>query len=108
MVAFSSRHPDEIRPEIAAMSPLEVLLRAMAIEANQNNWSAAADHAAKAAPYLHPRLANETHRIEHGFGDAETDELLRELAELRTAQGVDDPARAAGQGDPRGSVDLVH
>lgn len=58
MAVFAGRQPEEIRPEIAAMSPLEVLLRAMGLEANAGNWTAAAEHAAKAAPYLHPRLAS--------------------------------------------------
>ena len=58
MVKFAGRHPEEICAEIASMSPLEVMLRAMALEANAGNWTAAAEHAVKAAPYLHPRLAS--------------------------------------------------
>ena len=43
--------------EIAAMSPLDIMLRAMQIEAQTGEWRAAAALAKEAAPYLHAKLA---------------------------------------------------
>jgi hypothetical protein len=39
------------------MSPLQIMLKAMSIEAAKNNWKQAAIFAEKAAPYVHPRLS---------------------------------------------------
>lgn len=56
ILAHAASLPPDIRPEIATMTPLAVMLRAMAIKANAGDWDAAAHHADKAAPYLHPKL----------------------------------------------------
>ena len=50
--------PDSIKPEVARMTPLQVMLRAMVIEANKDDWKAAAVFARDAAPYVHARLSN--------------------------------------------------
>jgi len=47
----------DIPPEIANMTPLQVMLKAMTLEAARNNWKQAAVFAEKAAPYVHPRLS---------------------------------------------------
>ena len=48
----------DVPPEIAAMTPLQVMLKAMAIEAAKDNWKQAAFFAKEAAPYVHPRLTS--------------------------------------------------
>ena len=47
----------DIPPEIANLTPLQVMLKAMTLEAARNNWKQAAVFAEKAAPYVHPRLS---------------------------------------------------
>ena len=47
-----------IPDEIAKQTPLEVMLKAMSIQANEGRWNAAAALAKEAAPYLHPRLSS--------------------------------------------------
>ena len=48
---------------IASMTPLEVMLHAMHLEAENGRWQQAAAIAEKASPYVHPRLAP---RVEGG------------------------------------------
>jgi hypothetical protein len=72
----------DVRPEIAAMSPLDVMLRAMMLEANNDNWKEAAALARDAAPYLHPRLSSETLNVRNDDSKRSADDLRREIAEL--------------------------
>lgn len=46
--------------QIAAMSPLDIMLQAMQIEAQSGDWRAAAALAKEAAPYLHAKKAPES------------------------------------------------
>src|ERR1700761_6019413 len=43
--------------QIVAMTPLEVLLQSMRLEAESGHWRMAASIAEKAAPYMHAKLA---------------------------------------------------
>lgn len=52
--------PEDIRPEVKAMSPLSVMLYSMWTYANRDNWDKASFYAAMAAPYVHPKLASTT------------------------------------------------
>jgi hypothetical protein len=52
--------PEDIRPDVKAMSPLAVMLYSMWIYANRDNWDKASFYAAMAAPYVHPKLASTT------------------------------------------------
>ena len=83
-----------VPPDIAAMSPLQVMLRAMSIEAGKNNWGVAAEHAAKAAPYVHPRLTNV--EMNATVRRSPTDYSDAELAAL----AGDDGEAERGEGDP--------
>lgn len=49
----------------AGITPLEVMLHAMRMYVNAENWNAAAMIAKDAAPYMHPKLSS----IEHGGGE---------------------------------------
>ncbi len=55
-------------PEIASMTPLEVMLLAMRLEVECGQLRAAASIAEKAAPYLHAKMAP---RAEDGDADRE-------------------------------------
>ena len=84
VAAHAQTLPDEIKPEIRAMSPLQVMLRAMSIEANKGNWTGASQHARDAAPYCHARLANvemnaTVRRSTTDFTDAELAALAGEF-----------------------------
>jgi hypothetical protein len=62
--------------EIARLTPLEVMLKAMSIQAYEGKWVAAAALAKEAAPYIHPRLASvdlnaNVRRSIKDFSDAE-------------------------------------
>lgn len=46
--------------QIAAMSPLDIMLQAMQIEAQSGDWRAAAALAKEAAPYLHAKMSPKT------------------------------------------------
>jgi hypothetical protein len=60
----SQRATNELTQEqIAAMTPLDVMLHAMKLEVANAQWRLAAVFAEKAAPYIHPRLASEVHRV---------------------------------------------
>lgn len=48
---------DLVPEDVANLTPLQVMLRAMTMKASEGDWDAAAEHAAKVAPYLHPKLA---------------------------------------------------
>lgn len=48
----------DIPEHIARMSPLQIMLHAMSLEASQERWPQAAALAKEAAPYLHPKLSN--------------------------------------------------
>ena len=53
-----------LTPElIAAMSPLDIMLQAMQIEAQCGEWRAAAALAKEAAPYLHRKKAAEGEEV---------------------------------------------
>ncbi len=87
----------EIPPEIAAMSPLQVMLHAMSLEAAKGRWTSAALLARDGAPYVHPRLTAETHK--HSFDlDGLTDEQLD--AEIRR-----ETARLGGGASPASDPD---
>ncbi len=67
------------------MTPLQVMLRAMAIEANGDNWKAAAVFARDAAPYVHARLSNV--EMNATVRRSATDYSDEELAALAGADG---------------------
>lgn len=77
-----------IPPEIASLTPLEVMVRAMAISVTEGDWKSAVVYAAAAAPYLHPRLAtvevkaNGARRVEEY-----TDEELIAIASAASSEG---------------------
>ena len=65
-----------IPEEIAKMTPLEVMLKAMSILAYEGKWVGAAAMAKEAAPYLHPKLSSinvnaNVKRSIHEFSDEE-------------------------------------
>jgi hypothetical protein len=51
--------------ETGLMTPLEALLAAMQSAIEAGDWDKVTERAAKAAPYVHPRLAS----VEHGGPD---------------------------------------
>lgn len=60
-----------ITPEqIAAMSPLDIMLQAMQLEAQSGEWRVAAALAEKAAPYLHPK------KVAGGDGDENDGKII--------------------------------
>jgi hypothetical protein len=50
------------RALLEGITPLEVMLKAMRLHADKDEWDEAAAFARDAAPYVHPRLAS----VEHG------------------------------------------
>ena len=40
------------------MSPLQVMMHAMSLAANEGNWAQAANFARECAPYCHPKLSS--------------------------------------------------
>jgi hypothetical protein len=67
----------------SGLSPLDVMLEAMREAHKAGDLKAAADYAAKVAPYLHPRITTTPHRAKKGddwMGDAMTgDDVLASL-----------------------------
>jgi hypothetical protein len=87
----------EIPAEIAEMSPLKVMLRAMWLEAGKGNWNGAATIAKDAAPYVHPRLSAETHK--HSFDtEALTDDQIDAEIQRETARLGGGTSQASDQG----------
>ena len=83
------RHADlmkqVISDDISKMTPLDVMLRAMALEASAGRWLSAASVASTAAPYVHPRLAaiNLNANVKRNL-DEFTDEELASIASAAT------------------------
>ncbi len=46
----------QIDPEIAKLTPIDVMMRAMTLAASAGAWDKAAQFASIVAPYLHPKL----------------------------------------------------
>ena len=79
------------------MTPLQVMLRAMALEANAENWKSAAALAKEAAPYIHARLSNvemnaTVRRAASDFSDAELAALAGAAGEDGSEAGADAPS----------------
>lgn len=84
-----------LSPEaIAALSPLQTMLAAMAVHASRGQWTMAATIARDAAPYCHPRKAPEPPPA--GSGDIDPAELI---AGDRDPEVID-RGRASGGGLP--------
>lgn len=96
-VEIKSLLPD-IPDEIARLSPLEVMLKAMSIAAYEGKWFTAAALAKEAAPYVHPKLAaidvstNNRRNIDE-FTDAE---LIALAGEISDAEGSDQTTEGEG------------
>jgi hypothetical protein len=56
------------------ITPLEIMLKVMRLHYNAEKYDAAADVAARAAPYVHPRLC----AIEHG-GSVEVEVVVKRI-----------------------------
>jgi hypothetical protein len=104
-----------VPPDIARMTPLEVMLHAMTLEAAANQWRAAAALAKEAAPYVHPKLATETHRVLTDDGQRSEEDLRHEEAELArriaassASQATADQARTVASDVPEKPDRLVH
>ena len=94
--------------DIAKMSPLEVMLHAMSLEASAANWRAAAALAEKAAPYVHPKLSAETLNVRTDDSSRSPEDLAAELAEIDAREADADQARALAPTMPNGNGGLVH
>jgi hypothetical protein len=106
----------ELTPEqIAAMSPLDVMLHAVKIEAMAGQWRMAAALAEKAAPYLHPKLSSEILNVRTDDGNRPTEDLAQErdaIARRRAAlvgdAGTGDRAGVVAPGLPKQPPGVVH
>jgi transposase len=94
--------------QIATMTPLDVMLHAMKLEVANAQWRLAAVFAEKAAPYIHPRLASEVHRISTDDSKRNTEELQRELADLDRAAEIARKAGTVEERVPEQSHGVVH
>jgi alcohol dehydrogenase class IV len=94
--------------QIAAMSPLDVMLHAMRLEIANDKWRVAAALAEKAAPFIHPKLAAETHRVLTDDSHRDSEEIRRELADVDRAAQAASKARTVETGLSERSDEVVH
>lgn len=85
-----------VMEDIAKLTPIEVMLHAMAIEAQAGRWINAAGIAAQAAPYVHPRLAQMQLTVKNDLEQKSEDEILAEIADLERQV-------SSSQTEPQGS-----
>jgi hypothetical protein len=86
-----------VRMDIAKMSPLQVMLHAMSLEAEANRWPNAAKIAKEAAPYVHPRLSSVTMNanFKRSIVDLSDEELVAFAATSASDGGDDEEADGA-------------
>ena len=58
LISEHARKMLQLPEHICEMSPLSVMVTAMYLAVNENNWKAAATYAEKAAPYVHAKLSS--------------------------------------------------
>jgi len=96
-----------IVPEaVARMTPLEVMLYAMALEAAAGRWLSAARIAADVSPFIHPRLASVQPHVRNDLAkktdaeiQAEIDELAKRATAMKSAPAYDKPGADTGRRD---------
>ena len=93
---------------VASLSPKDVMLVAMRINALIGAWAKAANIAADVATFVHPKLANVTYTPVNDESLKSTEELRRELIALRGVEGAADQANALAETLPRRFDKLVH
>lgn len=78
LAAHAGDMSGHVPPEIAAMSPLQVMLKAMSLEAAKGDWPKAAGLAGIAAPFVHPKLAavEMNAHVRRSVEDLTTEELI--------------------------------
>ena len=75
-----------VPPDIARMSPIEIMLRAASLAAAAGQWDKAAQLASLVAPYLHPKLSSVDLKAAVACNASElSDEQLLALAQGSTA-----------------------
>jgi hypothetical protein len=84
------------------------MLHAMRLEIANAEWRMAAALAEKAAPFIHPKLASETHRVIADDSQRDIEEIQRELADLDRAKKAATGARAVEEGMPERPDGVVH
>jgi hypothetical protein len=58
LISEYARKTLQLPEHVCAMSPLSVMVTAMYLAVDDNNWKAAATYAEKAAPYVHAKLSS--------------------------------------------------
>ena len=96
------------RDDIAAMSPLDIMLHAMKIAALADQWNAAAALAKEAAPYLHPKLSSETLSIRDDDSQRGADDIKAEIADIERRAAIASEAGTVAAPVPRGPGGMVH